>query len=659
MRSIKTKIIISTISIVTTALLILGTSSIISNYLSDLDEIELSMMTVAQITSELIESKVTIYKNACSEAGNTAELSDISIPILTKQDIINQKIKDYGLLDGDIIGIDGISIFNGKNYSEDKYFIKSLNGENVFTEPFITGSDTLNLAVFSPLWKDGIANSEIVGAVMFHIPENTLIDAIRNVRVSENGYAYAIDKDGYTIVDLEPKLILEGENIEILALTDEGCEPLSVVHKAAHSNESGFASYKYLGAPEYMAYYTIENTDNWSVVTCAPRSDFMIKTVNSIYITIIVIIASVLIATLISVVLGNKIGNPINTCAKRLDLLSKGNLNESIPQINSKDETGVLGNATEQLILSFRGIINDLNTHLSEMANGNFDIRTMENQKFYKGDFEDILLSVKTINHKLNETLEGINECVNQVSAASDQVSHGAECLSSNSSEQATSIEKLTLTVANISDKIEETSNGCEQANRAVIKAAEYVDTASKDIVKLQDAMKKINDTSDRIKTIAKTIEDIAMQTNILALNASVEAARAGTYGKGFSVVADEVRSLAAKSAEAAKDTTSLIQQSIEAAREGDTITTATVSNIKNIAETAQDVSKFVSEINEASTEQATDVKNISTGFETVSEVVQSNSATAEENAASSEELSSQAEVLKHLLQQFKLRKRI
>ena len=169
--------------------------------------------------------------------------------------------------------------------------------------------------------------------------------------------------------------------------------------------------------------------------------------------------------------------------------------------------------------------------------------------------------------------------------------------------------------------------------------------------------MIQISSCSGEIQHIIKTIDDIAFQTNILALNAAVEAARAGTAGKGFAVVADEVRNLAAKSADAVKDTTELIEKTLRVVESGSRLTGLTKDSLYSVVEGAENVTRNIKAISSASTEQQLAINTIRDSIEQISTVVQSNSATSEESAAASEELASQAQVLKGLIGNFQLKK--
>lgn len=185
------------------------------------------------------------------------------------------------------------------------------------------------------------------------------------------------------------------------------------------------------------------------------------------------------------------------------------------------------------------------------------------------------------------------------------------------------------------------------------------IENGNRQMMQLVEAMNNITRASNQIRNIIKTIDDIAFQTNILSLNAAVEAARAGNAGKGFAVVAEEVRNLASKSADAAKDTTQLIENALLAVENGTTMVAQTEQSLDTIEKKAELVAKFVNEIADASNSQAVALSQTNSGIEQISSVVQDNSATAEESAASSEELSGLAESLRKLIEQFKLRNKL
>lgn len=256
----------------------------------------------------------------------------------------------------------------------------------------------------------------------------------------------------------------------------------------------------------------------------------------------------------------------------------------------------------------------------------------------------------------LNDTLLQISTASHQVAAGSEQMSAGAQALSQGATEQASSIEELAASITEVSEMIRQNASHAQQASNNMDETTLGIEHGDQQMQNLVVAMNEIERTSGEIERIIKTIDDIAFQTNILSLNAAVEAARAGEAGKGFAVVADEVRNLASKSAEAAKETTVLIQSTLAAIKNGSAMVTETGKSLDQISDKAQIVNELVKKIAEASDTQASSIQQINVGINQISSVVQTNSATAEESAASSEELSAQAETLKTLVSHFKLK---
>ena len=231
--------------------------------------------------------------------------------------------------------------------------------------------------------------------------------------------------------------------------------------------------------------------------------------------------------------------------------------------------------------------------------------------------------------------------------------------LSQGATEQASSIEELSASIEQVSSQTKTNAENANKANNLAEQAKNYAITGNTQMQGMLKAMDDINESSSNINKIIKVIDDIDFQTNILALNAAVEAARAGQYGKGFAVVAEEVRTLAGRSANAAKETTALIEDSIKKVVEGTRIAKETADALEKIVDQVKTVSDLVSDINSASNEQATAIAQIDQGIMQVSQVVQENSATSEQSAAASEELSGQAEVLRDLVGKFKLKRGI
>ncbi len=377
---------------------------------------------------------------------------------------------------------------------------------------------------------------------------------------------------------------------------------------------------------------------------------------RSSFYSIIFVISVVLITVAISVLLGMRISvgisKPINKCVNRINQLIQGDLSTEVPVVDTEDEVKILANATGDICRNLKLIIEDTSSILSEMSNGNFAVGSAYPDA-YVGEVRPLLTGILG-------TIDGVSSLVSEVSKAStqvlvgaDQVSNGAQILSQGATEQAASIEELSATISDISQKINDNAHNANKAKSDSDTVLGKLEVSNNSMSDMVGAMNDISEKAGEISKIIKTIDDIAFQTNILALNAAVEAARAGEAGKGFAVVADEVRNLAGKSAEAAKNTANLIAQTVNAVERGSLLADTTANALKDVVVGVQTVGEVVSNVSEASDEQATSVNQITIAVDQISSVIQSNSATSEESAASSEELSAQAGLLQSLISKF------
>ncbi len=383
-------------------------------------------------------------------------------------------------------------------------------------------------------------------------------------------------------------------------------------------------------------------------------NDAKLQQQQATYFMIIISLVAVIVTIILALYLTKGLKRPISEIEKAAIEIARGNLEAKV-DYQSKDELGLLADNMRSLTDTLKTIISDEAYMLGAMAEGNFNIKSRAEEK-YIGDFQELLTSMRRINTNLSDTLSQINQSSDQVSSGSNQVSSGAQALAQGATEQASSVEELAATITELSGQIQENAKNAELANTKAGRVGEEASVSNRRMQDMLSAMNEINESSSQIGKIIKTIEDIAFQTNILALNAAVEAARAGAAGQGFAVVADEVRNLASKSAEASKNTSLLIERSLQAVENGTNIAGETAQSLNTVMEGIADASESISGIAIASTQQANAIAQINLGVDQISNVVQTNSATAQESAAASEELSSQSQLLRSLVEKFQLR---
>lgn len=637
-------------------LLILGITVSCVMYKETVKSLESEMTQVIDIAVQRVSWEINAYINIANDAGlNTVLEKGTDVD---KTVFLDNVAKHYNLQRGNFVNLEGIGL-DGNDYSTRAYYLAAMQGKTYVSEPLVskvTGKKTIIVA--APVWKDGLSGTDVVGCVYF-VPDEEFLDTItRNVVVSADSVAYMIDKDGNTIAEPYAIDFLCDKNVENEVSTQDGLVALADIHSKLKKGSDGFNSITLNGAKVFIAYKPLESTNGWGLLLYAPQGDFLGAVTTSVLITVILVIIGLFTSILFSNTLGKRIGTAVKACADRLSLLTAGDLKSEIPTYKGNDEITVLVEGLGKLTEAINAIISDVSYLMGEFAKGNLVIGCYSQQvrsEYYVGDFKPILESIEQFRLQTIDVMQNISSVGSEVTGGSVQISRISQALASGATEQASSVEELAATIHNVSEEIIQNTEHCKEAITLSQQAFDNVESVSAEMQSLQAAMDGINESAQKIDTVIATIDEIAFETNIIALNAAVEAARAGAEGRGFTVVADEVRNLASKSSEAVKETAVLIENAIKAVNDGITAVNSVVGAMKEAQTCTHNVNDLIAKIGVASEKQAEGVNQVTVGVDQIASVVEQNTATAEESAAISQELEGQAKTLHSLISRYKL----
>ena len=495
---------------------------------------------------------------------------------------------------------------------------------------------TVMISYSEPIFVGG----KIIGIAGVDISISNIENLIKDAKVYDTGFFAIRDSHGDYF---ESNEIIKG-------LSSRERDTLAAAARA--NSENVFEAQ--VGGLDYYGTSLILMND-YDLILLAPKREVNAEATASIIRFIILFVCVLALVMIVAFFIGKKISRPLVAISDFMRrAASSGDLATHDADADLIGKYAQIRDETGQIIrdcFAFIEHVTHIAKELETVATG--DLTT--NIKMIS-DADVMGRSLRYMVDSLNTLFLEIGQSSAQVASVSRQIADGSQSLAQGATQQAASVEQLSASVSDVAHKTKENADMAGRAASLADTIKGNAEMGSRRMEEMMAAVSEINQASQNIQKVIKVIDDIAFQTNILALNAAVEAARAGQHGKGFAVVAEEVRSLAAKSAEAAKETDSLIANSMEKAAMGSHIAGETSASLVQIVSGIKESNDIITKTAESSEQQSAGITQINIGIDHVAQVVQQTSATAEESAAASVEMNSQSDILEEMISQFRLK---
>jgi methyl-accepting chemotaxis protein len=633
---------------------VLGVSAGVTSYNSTQDSIGQLLRTKGAAHAAALDTHLTDLKSNITEMAMSGAFSSSALTFEEKQDNISRVLSARDDINSlYLVRADGVSVQDGatedlgENYSGEPFFIAGMAAEGAYVDVPYYDEWTEDVTMTVSYRMTGDIGFD--GLLCMDIKYDALRDIINAHRLGETGYSFLIDSAGVYIVHNEEDKVLG--TVNILDEVRGSKASVDFFGKIIRDGHEGVGDIVYRGENLRVYSKTLETTD-WHFVTIAKPREFMSGFYTQLRMIAVTLVACIVIAALLAVLLSRRIAKPVALMTERMKKFAEGDIYSPMPRIKSKDEIGVLYDSVSETARAISFYIADISEKLGAMAAGDFRVR---HDADYKGDYLPIKFSLEQIQQSMSGVLARVIHSSRMVQATAHEMAASSEELSGNAVSQSGTIDRIDKSFDRIRSSMEDTAEGTADMLVRTKNASAELATGGENIRRMLDSMKSIDEAATSVRNIIGTIDDIAFQTNILSLNAAVEAAHAGAHGRGFSVVADEVRDLAGKSALSAQQTEKLITGTIDAVSKGMAFAEQSGRQLESMEKLIDEVNDVVARIEASARKQAETAKEIYRSINALNAIVQADSAMSEQTANASQELSQLARDLDRELSFFKL----
>lgn len=525
---------------------------------------------------------------------------------------------------------------------DDGFFAMLKETDNLTTYNSTIFQDNLGITMGMPVKENGETAFYLVGVYKYDM----LNDVLSSINIGKNGMAYMVNQEG--IVTGHPDQSKVQAKSTLLQLGGGNEEAI----KSVTTGETGSTEFDIDGQQMLVAFSPIHGTQ-WALVIQVPKSDYNNLINGAMIVAGICTLVVLFLSILVILRMARSISKPVKNVTNRMLCLSDGDLHTEVAHIRSGDELEIMTRTLADTVESVNRYISDIHQVLSGVADGNLQI---EPQVQYKGDFTLIRNSLVTILASMDKTISGFRAAATRLAQMAEELSGQSGQLHQASLEQNQATEVLVDEVTHVKEQLAGVIKSSDQTHTMTGEITRKVQEANRQMDSLSNAMSNISSNAQEITSIAKAIDNIAFQTNILALNASVEAARAGSAGRGFAIVAEEVKELAGKSAQEAQNAMDIVTNTRAVIQEGVELNASTAESLQAIYGVSTEISKISDQLVAAVQGQENALISMEERIATISSIADRNLQSAVGTSQSSELLAKEAEELQMQVKKFALK---